>query len=196
MATSPHDAANLFLQQYIDFCQSPLRDKEDIEADLARLAALPMVKLLAFADDTKIPNTLMIGLRPLIIQDPKTQKDHFIGNFIVYITRYREYPVWQSDFELVNLNPQYVNGYPEHFHPHMTIRDHAHLGNVAYICIQEGQYNIFQYIRRGQLDLAMILIINLLHSLGPNAPFKPINEWPLARKRKERPWFFPKKLAR
>jgi hypothetical protein len=63
----------------------------------------------------------------------------------------------------------------------MTITLDDELDTVAYICISEGRFPIYQYIRRGQLDAATELIINLLHSLGPGAAYKPLKEWPIAR---------------
>lgn len=175
------DSGQQFLTTYLEFCRSPLRGDEDVMADLDRLRRLPMVKVLAFADDTKVRGTLMIGLKTLIIKDPDTGQYHYIGDFIVYITRYRIYPEWVVDFRLVNLNPVYRNGKPTYFHPHMTIGQDPEIGNVAKICISRGRSPIFNYIRKGQLDLAMELIANLLQSLGPDHPFYPINEWPKAR---------------
>lgn len=181
MAQTYNDPAKLFLTKYTEFCWSPLRSEEAIRGDLARLMKLPMVKSLAFADDKKIRGTLMVGLEPLIIKDPDTGRYHFIGNFIVYITRYRKYPEWAAGFRLVNLNPQYSGGKPTYFHPHMLINDDPEIGNVADICISRGRFSIFQYIRKGQLDLAVELIANLLESLGPNTAYHHINKWPRAK---------------
>lgn len=192
MARGQFTANQEFIEKYLAFCSSPLRSRDDILADLSRLSALPMVKLMAFANESQVKSTLMIGLKPLVIVDPKTNREHFIGNFIVYITRYREYPVWTANFRLVNLNPAVCEDGCQYYHPHMSTKPDSELDTVAHICISEGRFPIYQYIRRGQLDAAMELIINLLHSLGPNAAFMPINEWPIARFWRKKRWPFQK----
>lgn len=172
--------AEKFLQQYIHFCRSPLRTAKDIKADLGRLSTLPMVAQMAFAHKAKIRSTLLVALRPLALTDPNTGRRHFIGNFVVYITRHHNNPDWMANFELVNLNPVYRDSETICFHPHMLVEAHPEIGDVAQICIANGRYPIFQYIRKGQLDVATELIINLLRSLGPYNPFYDISHWPLS----------------
>jgi hypothetical protein len=181
MQKQPKTADAVFVEKYVSFCASPLRDKGEIREDLAKLIAQPMVKILAFVDETIMPSTLMVGLKTLFLRNPDTGLVHYIGNFIVYITRYRDYPEWVANFELVNLNPTYRDQTP-FYHPHMREKEHSPLGKVAQICISRGRYPIFQYIRKGELHFAMELIINLLQSLGPDVAFYNIKHWPLARR--------------
>jgi hypothetical protein len=180
MQKQTQTADALFIEKYVSFCASPLRGEEEIRDDLAKLIAQPMVKMLAFVDKNIMRSTLMIGLNPLYLRNPETNLLHFIGNFIVYVSRYRDYPVWVANFELVNLNPV-SRGDSVYYHPHM-LEDDRDYHKVAYICISRGRYPIFQYIRKGELHFAMELITNLLYSLGPDAPFYDIRHWPLARR--------------
>jgi hypothetical protein len=173
------DAA--FIEKYIEFCQSPLHTNDDIRQGLDRLVKLPLVELLAFADESKIRSTLMIGLRPVIIMRPSTGRRHRVGSFIVYLTRYRDYPAWVAMFRLVNTDGMVmheING--RCYHPHMRLKSDSEIGEVADLCISRGQSPILNCVRKGQLDRATALIINLLHSLGPHTAYCDISAWPIA----------------
>jgi hypothetical protein len=178
MATRESQTNQQFIEKYLEFCQSPLCTEADIREDLAELLHVPGLAHLAFADTTRIRETLICGLEPLFLENPDTGRIHRIGQFVVYITRYREYPVWVSTFRLVNLYKLQYGAGGNYFHPHMTVQPDPEIGEIARICISRGREPILQYIRQGRMSYALTLIQNLLHSLGPDVAFCDIMYWP------------------
>ncbi len=188
--------AEKFLQQYIHFCRSTMRTANEIKRDLGRLLSLPMVKQVTFANPSVIKHTIIVGLKPLVLKNPRTGRRHFIGHFVAYLSREHRNPEWYANFELVNLTPlrhtteENYNGIPyqstnHYHHPHMTEETHEDLGPIAYICISRGKPPIYRYIREGRLDHAVELITNLLQTLGPNQPFCDIKHWPQPSKQRK-----------
>lgn len=179
-----------FLDKYLAFCASPLRVESEILTDLIAVNRLPLVQQIAFTSKTpKKPSMFMISLGPIIIFDKQANVQRRIGNFLIYLDRQKNDQYWDVEFFLRNVDGcRVVTNSKGHatasfMHPHMSKDFNDDLGfSVAYICISQGRSAIYTAIRLGKLSLAILLISNLLHSLGPDQAFLPIHQWPEEKK--------------
>jgi hypothetical protein len=176
------DSPKTFLEKYLALCASPLRSEAAVMDDLRQLIALPMVKNVVFerSFDGVPADTLAILLDELVLTDPDTGLHHFIGNFLVFLTRRRDGRSWHSSFRLVNLDT-HTAGQGRYMHPHMTAEVSADEKKEPYarICISQGDKPIYEAIRLGYMCVAVVRILDVLNTLGPNHPFQHISKWPV-----------------
>ena len=195
-----------FFENYALLCASPLREQPEIAEELITLLNHPFVVNVAFYDNGyRVPNTLIVGTKDIILRSKEDGRRHRIGAFQIFLTRTRIGRIWEVDFRLRNVNGAQTSMYegalnPDgesppvdmefkknyYMHPHMVatrIEDYPF--PVAEICISAGQYQIFQHIRKGEMHRAVELIVDLLHSLGPDAAYLDLECWPVYKEPEE-----------
>ena len=159
--------------RYVQFCKNPLRDEKALAAEFEQLALLPKVTHIALRD----PHTLMVGTSVISITEPKTDVVYDVGEFIIYLYRQRQGRIWDTGFYFQNINGT-VDGY---HHPHINVRDVPGFGELGLLCIQRGQFHIYQHLRSGEMHFAVSLLIDVLQTYDGKGIYRPVEMWPRRR---------------
>lgn len=176
--TSP-DAA---LEEYLTFTASPTRDRATRKQDFEEISQMP--GLVSFGTNGR--NILIAETEMVTIIDPKTDIEHMIGSFIIYIIRERtEYTrdglkyrdrMWTVDFRYENTT-QIVDGC---MHPHIRVSEYKSIDRpTGYLCIQRGQHGVYQAIREARIPEALQQLVDILYMFH-DRPFKLVNFWPVS----------------
>jgi hypothetical protein len=157
--------------RYLSYCKNPFRNDEIVSGEFDELLAIPAVTHVAFHTDD---NILMIGTSLISISNPDTGGLHDIGEFIIYLYRSREGRIWNTAFCFQN-----THGLVEHYHhPHISKANLTGVGEVGMLCIQRGQFHIYQHLRNGEIPTAVNLLIEILKTYTKSGPFKALESWP------------------
>lgn len=165
-------------EKYLQFCASPLRNSEMIERDLDKLLKNPDVASIAFNK----PHILMVGTRPVIIEDEGQL--YKIGEFIFFLVRRRQGRVWETAFRFANVTSAiYEKDLPVYMHPHIVIEEDTygiemHTGNL---CIATGRFEIYHALRKGHINTAVTALMTALRTYGTGQPFCSVINWPTIR---------------
>lgn len=167
-------------EQYLWFCDNALRGDQTVCDEYAMLLANPMVEGVGFYQS----NTLVIATKMITIEDPDDAGWVYdIGEFLIFVYREREGRRWMSDFCFINASGPLL-GDTAYLHPHIVASDptveaiNAAVGDVGRLCIQQGQFHIFQLIRDGKMHLVAKALIDILHTYGTGKPFIELQHWP------------------
>jgi hypothetical protein len=167
------------LQQYLTFCESPLRGPEPIEVEFHRLLKHPEVTYVAFHK----PHILMVGTKTIRIH--WMGEDYIIGEFIFFLVRKRVGRVWETTFRFANitntLDERYLDDtlHPTYLHPHIIVQDYKDIEILTgELCISSGQFEVYQALRKGHIDKVVELLFITLRTYGTGRPFIPIEYWP------------------
>lgn len=173
-------------RRYLDLCRNPLRGDKQVSREFDELINHPRVVGINMLKT----EVLMVGTDPIIITDRR--REYEIGEFIIYLIRKPTgQGYWETDFRFWNVTGSI---YPDgeirshdkvvYVHPHITpMRDKKYPFPNGKICIERGQFDVYQYIRLGQMHWAVDRLFEILetHTSG-GAYLDPCN-WP-RRKRK------------
>ena len=164
-------------RRYIEFCRNPLPHRGDAEVakEFDILCALPGVEAVAFSSE----KTLLIGTSEIIINNPETNKNHRIGQFLIHLFRQRNGRVWDVMFGFENTHRLVCDFH----HPHINNRDIPGIGNIGMLCIQRGHFHIYQYLRSGEMHYATKLLLEILNTYNPGGPYVDVSNWPRHRKK-------------
>ena len=173
------------LQQYLEFCASPLRTEQSIKDEYQQLLRNPDVTHVAFHK----PHILMVGTKMIVIHDD--DKDYEIGEFIIFLTRKRIERVWETSFNFTNythpINRPNKKGEPEDvaMHPHIVwwsseIESEIE-AKAGDLCIANGQMPIYQALRKGYINTAVAHLIVVLQTYCER-PYLSVDHWPQVTK--------------
>lgn len=176
MNEAPSDEHPL-VAQYVRFCHNPLPHRGDavVAEEFRALLALqhngiPFVQAVGFHS----PHTLMVGTKLVSITDPDTNIVHDVGEFIIYLYRARKGRLYDTMFGFQNVTGKRA-GY---HHPHVNERTIPGFGDLGMLCIQQGQFHIYQHLRSGEMHHATRLLIDILHTYNKNGPYHELENWP------------------
>lgn len=163
------------LLRYMYFCSNPLRDDEQITAEYEMLKSHPRVTGLAFYRD----DVLMIGIDEIILTENGSK--YLIGEFIIFLIRSRIENYWEVDFRFWNVSGCRMNEQTIYIHPHILKTDpdgYLDCPNGK-ICISRGQFNVYQYLRRGEIHNAVPRLIEILETYPTGTAYHKASNWPL-----------------
>ncbi|MEN9920755.1 MAG: hypothetical protein RL538_648 [Candidatus Parcubacteria bacterium] len=170
-----------FLAQYQEFCASPLRTKEDVAAEFEELRRNANITQFVFHK----PHILAIKTKPLFISWEGV--DYEIGEFVIFFIRKREGRVWETGFRISNVTGAILDENQDekemgcYVHPHVILSDYEDISfPVGELCISEGQYVIYQSLRKGFVNKAFSHLWRALQTYGTGQPFLPLENWPHA----------------
>ena len=168
------EQVNPVLEQYVRFCSNPLRNTEVVRTEFAELCAVPGVNQIAFYD----AHTLILGTEHIILPDPTTKKLHDVGEFLIFIRRFYVNPTWDVSFRFRNITRDLYDG-SGYMHPHIVWNTFDEIEvPTGGLCIQRGKYDIYQFIRRGEIHLVAPLLIDVLKTYNPSGPYHELDNWP------------------
>lgn len=156
--------------RYLEYCKNPFRDDAIVSAEFDELRAIPEVKHVAFRHS----HTLMIGTSMISIKHPSTGCIHDVGEFIINLHRCRTGKVWETGFCFENIHGT-IEGY---HHPHIYTQDVTGFGNLGILCIQRGQFHIYQHLRSAEIPTATRLLLQVLKTYTASGPFRKLDMWP------------------
>ena len=167
------------LQQYLEFCASPLRTEQSIKDEYQQLLRNPDVTHVAFHK----PHILMVGTKTIVITSNDIEYE--VGEFILFLIRKRVGRVWETRLRFANMlhPPHEFNG--KHvletiiMHPHiMGVEDSDIDFPTGELCIASGQLPIYQSLRKGYINTAVAHLMVVLRTYGTGAPLRTIEHWP------------------
>ncbi len=162
------------IQEYLDFTASPTRTREKRTEDYYQISQ--MEGLVDFGTNGK--DMLIAQTQVITIEDPKTNNEHEIGSFLIYIIRSRRKRMWEVDFRFHNTTRVVENVY---LHPHIKVSDYKSIPiATGYLCIQRGQHGVYQAIREARIPDALSQLVSILY-MFQSRPFRQLERWPLAR---------------
>lgn len=159
------------LAEYLDFTRSPVRDRAERRKDFAELWRNPEVQALKFIST----DTLVIGTTMMTARCYESGALHEIGEFLIFIVRYRTHRMWKCEFWFYNIT-HIVEG--KH-HPHIITEEKRKIAGhlVGRLCIIDGQHSVYQAIRTGNISEATMRLIRILKTYQ-TWPFLDISHWP------------------
>ena len=171
--------------QYLYFCDNPLRDDQQVMREYDLLVNHPRVTGVGFLR----PNVMIVSTDSIIISD---QGRRLIGEFIIFLFRHKTDGYWEVDFRFQNVtNPlsfEEKDSTDEvvaeegrmYMHPHIYAADDDVLGcpNGA-LCIDKGQFGIYQHLRKGEIHLVTPKLIETLETYPTGTPYMAAYSWPL-----------------
>jgi hypothetical protein len=174
------------IEQYIEFCRSPLNTPAEIIADYEKLVAQESVLGIGFrpATTSQVPSLVVITDNIDIEHEGET---YHIGRFAIYLFRYQDNEgYWFSDFSFRNLtrvisvneldeDVGYLQG--EFHHPHIIEDSDAYDMPIGSLCINKGSFAIRDAIRMGRLSEAVFLLIKILNMYQDTNPYARITLW-------------------
>jgi len=167
-------------ENYLDYCTNVMRNDLIVLDEYEQLLANPLIQAVAFHQ----PNIIVLGTRMITILDPEDSSwGYDIGEFLIFILREREGRRWNTDFCFVNVTGSLYDD-TAFLHPHIAASDpgcetvKTSAGDIGRLCIQQGQFHLFQHIRDGKIHLAADMLINILHTYGTGRPYVEIHHWP------------------
>ncbi|OGG41497.1 hypothetical protein A2837_03265 [Candidatus Kaiserbacteria bacterium RIFCSPHIGHO2_01_FULL_46_22] len=168
--------------QYLCFCENPLRSTDQILRDYEVLKAHPRVTGIAFHS----PYVLMIGTDEIVVTE--NHKKRLIGEFIIFLIRKKVESYWEIDFRFWNvtntLTVSVEGNESVYVHPHIYVTDDDFIGCPSgQLCINHGQFDVYQYIRRGEMHYAAPRLIEILETYPTGTAFHGADNWPLWRKK-------------
>lgn len=163
-------------ERYIAFCRNPLphRQADEVGREFDTLCSLPEVTAVAFSSK----HSFMVGTSKIFLTDPATQREHLIGEFLIHLYRKRDGRVWDVMYGFENVT-NVLLGY---HHPHISNREIPGIGNLGILCIQQGQFHIYQHMRSGEMHLATKLLIDVLKTYNPGNPHLCVSNWTKAKR--------------
>lgn len=174
-----------FTEQYLAFCANPLRDNQQTITELPQLASLPFVKMLRFYNRS----ILMVGTDSVIIENNGHQYD--VGEFIFFLIRRRVGRWWHTDFRFMNVTypppdpKEDEDYYFAYLHPHIMAYPYTPIkATTGKLCISRGQFGVYQYLRRGEMHLAVPRLWEILHAYGTGSTYEDVEHWPLIGSKK------------
>ncbi len=171
------------LEQYIEFCGSPLHSTDDIVAEYNELQRNPNIQYVGFHK----PHILMVGTSELVITWDGISYE--IGEFVIFFIRKRVGRIWEIDFRLINVTNS-IDVYDEHsklrsiiMHPHAIDKKHEDIQvPTAPLCISSGQFVIYQSLRKGYINKAFSHLWKALQTYDTGTPYHDVEDWPLLLK--------------
>jgi hypothetical protein len=167
--------------QYLYLCANPLRGDDEIMQEYEALKHHPRITSLGFLR----PDVLMVGTDEIIITY-KNQK-YLIGEFIIFLIRRQVECYWEVDFRFWNVtnpisfaNDDEGNPVVNYVHPHITPANDDILGcSNGALCISQGQFGVFQYMRKGEMHLAAPRLIEILETYPTGTAYHDADNWPI-----------------
>lgn len=167
-------------EQYLRYCDNVMRDDQIVSDEYSLLLSNPNIQGISFYS----PTVLVIGTTLVSIPSPQHEDYvHDIGEFLIFILREREGRRWSTDFCFVNVTGSLYDD-TAFLHPHIVAADPKYesvkppIGEIGRLCIQQGQFHLFQHIRDGKMHLAADMLIDILHTYGTGRPFVELHQWP------------------
>lgn len=176
-APQPAAIPEILVRQYLAFCSNPLRGEEQLRREFEVLAGLPKVKRVAFYN----PHTLIIGTTLVTIRHPEHGTYHDVGEFLIFLIRKRVERAWEVTFRFNNVSGD-IYGNSGYHHPHITSTKYDGLDfDTGGLCIQKGRFHVYQHIRKGEIHLAVPLLIDILHTFTVDYPYHDLSNWPRSK---------------
>lgn len=166
--------------QYLYLCENPLRDDDQVLREYEELKHNSRVTNIAFLR----PDVLMVGTDKIVVQSEGVK--YLVGEMIIFLIRRKVDGYWEVDFRFWNVtNPIYIDDTdysPEnvnYIHPHIkpTYDDVLGVPNGA-LCIQSGQFSVYQYLRKGEMHLVVPRLIEILETYPTGTPYGEASTWP------------------
>lgn len=169
------------LLRYLYFCSNPLRGDEQVAVEYEMLKAHPRVTGVAFYRN----DVLMVGTDEIILRE--TGSKYVIGEFIIFLIRKRVGMYWEVDFRFWNITTTLTNDDSGvvYIHPHIfkAVKDNPLDCPNGALCIQKGQFDVYQYIRRGEIHHAVPRLIEILETYPTGTAYREASNWPLWSKK-------------
>lgn len=166
-------------EKYVKLCENPLRGRSQILHEYEQLINNPRVQQIAFHGK----EALMVGTDNIVINHEGC--DYSIGEFIIFLVRQKKGKYFEVAFRFFNTSNYFVEreiyGAPTNkcMHPHIILKDSDVLTcSNGTMCISEGQFPVHQYLRKGEMHLAVPEIINLLETYTESGAYVEIQNWP------------------
>lgn len=167
-------------EQYLRFCDNVMRDDQIVSDEYSLLLNNPHVQAVSFYR----PTIMVIGTHMVSIPSPSEPNYVYdIGEFLIFILRERVGRRWATDFCFVNVSGSLWDD-TAFLHPHIVASDPgaetvcSAVGDIGRLCIQQGQFHLFQHIRDGKMHLAADMLTDILHTYGTGTPYIKIDNWP------------------
>jgi hypothetical protein len=178
MTTAVYDD---FTAKYLMLCANPLRDDTQVKSELEELKRNPRVKCLGFYSK----DILMVGTDEIILIDKGTK--HLIGEFILFLSRRYDRGYWKVAFRFWNVNGLMYLKDEEgrtkgegRIHPHILQSESPMLTCPSgELCISQGQFGVYQYMRKGELHYATQRLIEILETYPTGRPYLEASHWPV-----------------
>jgi len=174
-----NQAENEIINQYLQLCRNPLRSDEQVRQEYFALKHHPRVTNIGFSKDVMVVGTDMITIS-------YAGAVHEIGEFIVFIIRRQVGDYWDVDFRFRNVThirqrKIAITGKMDFcHHPHIAAAWDTLLASPnGRLCINSGQFGVYQHLRKGEMHHAIPLLIELLEIYPTGTAYLSVETWPI-----------------
>ncbi len=168
------------MKNYLALCSNPLRGDDQLLAEYEELKQNPRVKIIAFYR----ADIMMVGTDEIVVTVGGTK--YCIGEFIIFLIRKKDKGYWKVDFRFQNathaqhtydMSGQLITN--TYHHPHiMDMKCGIIDAPSGRLCINKGQFSVYQHMRKGEMHSATSCLIEILETYPTGNPYRAATSWP------------------